>query len=67
MSELLYIIGPVSGIDDDNRLAFRYDQGCLVGAGCTDEIPHDYIPSGTPHDDAMACRLISFRAANTRT
>ncbi|WP_302796939.1 DUF4406 domain-containing protein [Adlercreutzia equolifaciens] len=50
----LYISGPVTGKPDDNRVAFSHAQRCLVGAGYVAEIPHDYVPSGTPHEDAMA-------------
>lgn len=58
----LYVSGPVTGKPDDNRAAFIYAQGCLVGVGYVAEIPHDYIPSGTPHEDAMALSVNQMTA-----
>lgn len=49
----LYVIGPVTGIEGDNREAFHVAQERLVGAGHAVEIPHDFIKPGTPHDRAM--------------
>ena len=56
----IYISGPVTDIDDDNRLAFRYAQGRLVGAGHTAEIPHDFIKPGMPHDLAMLVSIATL-------
>lgn len=53
MLERLYIIGPVTGIEDDNRPAFLKAQKALRRAGYDVDIPHDFIPSGTPHEEAM--------------
>lgn len=49
----LYIIGPVTGIEDDNRPAFAHAREDLRSAGYDVKIPHDFIVHGTPHDRAM--------------
>lgn len=49
----LYVIGPVSGIEDDNRAAFEEARTTLEASGYRATIPHDVIPTGTPWDEAM--------------
>lgn len=49
----LYVIGPVSGLEEDNRPAFEDARGRLLEAGYEVEIPHDTIPPGTSWQSAM--------------
>lgn len=49
----LYVIGAVTGIDDDNRPAFEEVRYKLIAAGYQAEIPHDTIPEGTDWQEAM--------------
>ncbi len=50
----LYAIGPVTGEPNDNRQAFREAFQRLDAAGFYVQMPHDYIPVGTPWPEAMA-------------
>lgn len=52
--ENLYAIGPVTGIEGDNRPAFNQARRDLKAAGYYVQIPHDYVLSGTPWPEAMA-------------
>lgn len=50
----IYVCGPVTGIDNDNRPAFEQAAHKLHEAlGCEVEIPHDTIKPGTEWSDAM--------------
>lgn len=49
----LYVIGPVSGIDDDNRPAFEEARAKLRACGYSVAIPQDFIASGSPWKKAM--------------
>lgn len=49
----LFLIGPVTGRPNDNRLAFVQARKALKSEGYGCDIPHDYIPEGTPWQDAM--------------
>lgn len=49
----LYLIGPVTGIENDNRLAFEAARSSLLMVGYAAAIPHDIIASGTPWHEAM--------------
>lgn len=49
----LYVIGAVTGIENDNREAFEQARTELKRAGYKVEIPHDTIPAGTPWKQAM--------------
>lgn len=51
----LYVIGPVTGIEGDNRAAFEAARTRLLLSGRFREvrIPHDFIPEGTPWEEAM--------------
>lgn len=61
----MYVIGPVSGIKDDNRSAFEAAARALHDAyGCEVEIPHDTIPAGTDWDDAMHKSLSRMMTAD---
>lgn len=61
----MYVIGPVSGIKDDNRPAFEAAARALHDAyGCEVEIPHDTIPAGTEWDDAMHKSLSRLATAD---
>lgn len=51
--ENLYAIGPVTGIEGDNRPAFNQARRDLKAAGYYVQIPHDYVLSGTPWPEAM--------------
>lgn len=49
----LYIIGPATGIEDDNRPAFEDARTKLRDAGYYVDIPHDFVPAGTSWEAAM--------------
>lgn len=49
----LYISGPVTGIKDDNRLAFSWAQNRLMDAGYEPFIPHEIVEPGDSHETAM--------------
>ena len=49
----LYIIGPVSGIAQDNRPAFEEAARRLERAGYDPCVPHWFIPAGTEWQPAM--------------
>ena len=49
----LYIIGPVSGVDQDNRPAFEAAALKLEKAGYDAYVPHWFIPAGTEWHQAM--------------
>lgn len=51
----IYIIGPVSGIEDDNRAAFQAMREKLESnlPDCAVLIPHDCVPAGTGWKSAM--------------
>lgn len=49
----LYIIGPVSGHENDNVDAFEEARDRLKAAGHKATIPHEKIPAGTPWRQAM--------------
>lgn len=66
---MIYIAGPVTGHEDDNRPAFEEARERLIAAGAGEEvlIPHEVVPEGTPWEEAMrlcvrvltqACELI---------
>lgn len=58
----LYIIGPVTGIKDDNIQAFVEAQKELDASGYTAYSPHSFVGPGTPHEEAMRIcigRLVS--------
>lgn len=50
----LYVIGPVTGIDDDNRLEFERVDKKLKEAGHFADIPHRWVFPGSHWDTAMA-------------
>ncbi len=50
----LYIIGPVTGIEDDNRPEFLRVEQKLKAAGHYADIPHCWVMPGSPWDAAMA-------------
>ena len=49
----LYVIGPVSGIENDNRPAFEEAALELERAGYDACVPHWFIPAGTDWELAM--------------
>lgn len=49
----LYIIGPVTGIEDDNIQEFGRVQNALRIAGHTSKTPHDFIDPPAEWDYAM--------------
>ena len=49
----LYISGPVTGINDDNRLAFSWAQNRLMDAGYEPFIPHEIVEPDDTHETAM--------------
>ncbi len=60
----LYVIGPVTGIPNDNRPAFEQARHDLKAAGYYVQIPHDYIASGLPWNWAM---MVSIRQLVSHT
>ena len=50
----IYVIGSVTGKPNDNRPAFEAARHDLKAAGYYVQMPHDYIPLGTPWPEAMA-------------
>ncbi len=62
MTSRLYIIGPVTGIYNDNREAFEEANLALDGAGYYVWTPHDTVPGGTPWPMAM---LLSINELTT--
>lgn len=62
MIRRLYIIGPVTGIENDNHAAFQAARDRLRREYIVD-IPHDTIKAGTAHEDAMteSINLITTR------
>lgn len=53
----LYVIGPVTGKPGLNREAFAEARAELVAAGYNARIPHDFIPEGATHEQAMRMSL----------
>ena len=49
----IYVIGPVTGVEADNRPAFEEAAKRLDDAGYTAFIPHWFIKAGTPWAPAM--------------
>lgn len=49
----LYISGPVTGIEDDNRLAFSWAQNRLMDAGYEAFTPHEIVEPDDTHETAM--------------
>lgn len=49
----IYVIGPVTGMENDNRPAFEEAAERLREAGYTALIPHWFVKAGTPWAPAM--------------
>lgn len=49
----LYVIGPVTGVPEDNRPAFEEAATRLERAGYDACVPHWFIPAGTDWEPAM--------------
>lgn len=63
----LYVIGPVSGHEGDNREAFEEARRELEAAGFKATIPHDKIAEGTDWQTAMrAGKLVYGGVAELR-
>lgn len=62
----LYVIGPVSGHEGDNREAFEEARKRLRAAGYEVEIPHDWIRSGTPWQEAMRASVAQMLSMDNR-
>lgn len=55
---LVYVIGPVTGIPEDNRPAFEAARASVDALpGFTASIPHDVVPGGSEWTPAMALSL----------
>lgn len=54
----LYVIGPVSGHEGDNREEFEEARRQLEEAGFKVAIPHDKIEQGTPWQSAMRASIL---------
>lgn len=53
----LYIIGPVTGIDNGNLPRFTRARIALEGAGYEADIPHDHVPHDAEWNDAMKASI----------
>lgn len=62
----LYVIGPVSGREGDNRDAFEEARKKLLAAGYEVEIPHDWIRPGVPWQEAMRASITQMLAVDNR-
>nr|WP_290994811.1 DUF4406 domain-containing protein [Gordonibacter sp.] len=62
MRRTLYLSGPVSGIQGDNRAEFEEAARRLKAAGYAARIPHDDIKPGTPWTQAMRLSLMAIMA-----
>lgn len=60
----LYISGPVTGIPKDNRPAFHEAQKELEARGYMTNIPHNFIASGTLHEEAMVISIHKLTERN---
>ena len=49
----IYIVGPVTGIENDNREEFERVKVKLWSIGASVDIPHDYIDERVGWEDAM--------------
>lgn len=58
----LYVSGPVTGVPDDNRLAFELAARELRAVGYKVRIPHDDVAPGTPWVAAMRTTLMAILA-----
>lgn len=61
----LYVIGPVTGIEYDNRPEFekvRATLECALGRGCKVGIPHDVVPAGAEWSCAMRLSIAEMLA-----
>lgn len=59
----VYVIGPVTGIEDDNRPAFEQARKQLFAAGHWGvSIPHDVVPKGASWPVAMRHSLARLTA-----
>lgn len=67
MIERLYIIGPVSGIEDENKQAFLEAAERLESHGYRCAIPHDFIATGTDWKTAMRISISTMLGMNART
>ncbi len=65
MFKRIYVIGPVTGIEDDNRPAFEEARKKLRSVGYWVEIPHVFVPSGAPHDEAMRISINALTSSST--
>lgn len=59
---VLYVSGPVTGIEDDNRPAFEEAARRLRAAGFAARIPHEDIAPGTDWIPAMRMSLMAILA-----
>lgn len=60
----LYIIGPVTGIDFDNRPEFTRAKFRLEGAGYEPSIPHDFVPQYADWETAMKVSIAHLLEAD---
>ena len=61
----LYVIGPVSGIEDGNRAEFEAARAALEAAGHEARIPHDFVAEGTDWQTAMRVSISRMLLAGT--
>lgn len=60
----IYVIGPVTGIPDNNSEAFVRAQADLVRAGYLAGIPHLYVPSNAEWNEAMKISISKMMTAD---
>lgn len=53
----IYVIGPVTGMPDDNLGAFKEAEKALEAMGYRAEIPHEFVPKDANHELAMRISL----------
>ena len=56
----LYVIGPVTGIENGNREAFDKARTDLEAAGFEANVPFDYVPEGESWQSAMRLSIIAM-------
>lgn len=55
---IVYVVGPVTGLDLLNRPAFEDARLRLQAAGWNSRIPHDFTPPDATHERAMRLSLV---------
>lgn len=64
LGDKVYIIGPVTGLTDDNRPAFEEARRAIERHGFTVELPHDFIDAGETWTEAMKISIRQLTKAD---